>query len=129
MQIQFSFDDNEVDAVEPLGSVTISEGAESLHVETVWLDDFFQGLVQAYDTALAGGTASVELDSEPDFILMTSIGKGLRVEYAGASVQLTDLSEFGENLRMACFKLVNSIPDRERNPILVRLTQFATHKG
>jgi hypothetical protein len=125
MEIRFSFDDNEISADEPLGSVVISHNGESIHAPTVFLDSFFAGLVRAYEDAVAEGEGLGEVAEEHDSIVVQQRGQGLAVIFGNSTVAANRAQEFEKALKAACGNLLRALsPDGERNPILDPVRAF-----
>lgn len=110
MTISFSLDDNEISAEEPLGSVTIREGAKSITAKTVYLDSFASALVNAY-TKSSFGPASVEVEEEGKKLTIRRERNGLSLGYANQEIFLSDAKLFEHTLRDACDRLLQSLPD------------------
>src|SRR6266571_524117 len=105
MTIVFSFDDNEVKADEPLGSVTISEGTEQICAQTVFLDSFFSALVSAYMQS-SSGPASIEVEEEGEQVKIERAGIGVKLRYGNQRLSVANASEFERSLKEACAALL-----------------------
>jgi len=126
MEIAFSFDDNEVNVDEPLGSVTITEGIERLCAQTVYLDSFFAALVKAYAEA-GPGQASVEIEEEGEAITVERIGKGLTISWCQQNVHLASAKEFGHALKKTCTVLLSSFCEgTSRNSVFDPIRAFVS---
>ena len=89
MTIEFSFDDNEIKADEPLGSVFISQGNMQLAAKTVFLDSFFAALVTAYQQS-STGPFTIQVAEENETLELIREGKGLKVRYGEQEINLPD---------------------------------------
>ena len=126
MTIVFTFNDNEVKADEPLGSVMISDGAERICVKTVFLDSFFSALVRAYMQS-SFGPASIEVEEEGEHVKLEREGIGLRLRYGKQEIPIANASEFERSLKETCVDLLTKFPESGvQNEIFEPLRTFVT---
>jgi hypothetical protein len=127
MTINFSFFENEAKLDEPLGSVSISEGNQSLHVENVFLDAFFSALVTAFSRLSHVRVVSTEVEGEREFLRLERLDNQLRIGYDTQEITIFDVNEFGTRLRQACTQLLASFGrDTSENQMLAEVRAFAS---
>lgn len=125
MTLTFSFDDNEISAEDPLGSVTLSEGSAHLYADTVWLDAFFSAMVEGYLRCLRGEDGVVEVEGEIEPLKMQRRETGLVVGYGKEVVSIKSIVEFDNCLRETCSLLLKSLPgNADGNPLFNPVRNF-----
>jgi hypothetical protein len=128
MTINFSFDDNEVKADEPLGSVTISEGTEQLCAKTVYLDSFFSALVNAYVRS-SSGPVRIEVEEEGKAVSIEREGKGLKLGYGKQQILVLNAKAFGNALRETCVDLLTKFSEgTTQNKVFDSVRAFASQE-
>jgi hypothetical protein len=110
MMIAFSFDDNEMKADEPLGSIKISDGTATFSVTTVFLDSFFAALIKAYQQS-SSGIANVEIEEEGKLLKVSRESNGLKIEFGEQRIFLHDINLFDRSLRQTVGHFLKQFPE------------------
>src|SRR5262249_41090970 len=95
--------DQDLDPVDPLGSIWIQDDAGGALLErNVLLDDWFRALLSGYRTIESGEReVTVDLYSNRDPLIWCACEKGALLQYKKQSLSITDLTEFESALREA----------------------------
>lgn len=128
MNIAWTFDKDTISGIDPLGDLVITGDDErSVLVKCVYLDSWFEAMIQGFRSMSEKEKAAIEIVEEPEPLLFERIGTGLRLTYERNSIVINDMQQAVQELRSACKKfLVATVskPDADKNDILKRIDEF-----
>lgn len=115
------YDDDELVADDPLGSITITDpdGAR-INQDATYLDSWFQALLQGVRSLEAGEEESIEMVEEPDPLELSVEGPRLRLKHDQSTVDLDMIVAIEEIRKQAqrFLLLMQTLDDWESNPTL-----------
>lgn len=127
VEISYTFDEEMGrNGIDPLGTLTVSDGRSAFVIDTTYLDSWFSGLVGAFSQVAAAGYARVE-GEEPIPIEIRHDGERLAISYGSATVFAANLGEFEEALKETSRRFLDDLkdlPDAPRNSTLDPVRSF-----
>lgn len=115
------YDDDELVADDPLGSITITDGdGDRISQNATYLDSWFQALLQGVRSLKAGEEESIEMVEEPDPLELRVEGSRLRLKHDQSTVNLDMVAAIEEIRKQAqrFLLLMQTLDDWESNPTL-----------
>jgi hypothetical protein len=117
-----------LDAIDPLGDLTISDGVSTITVKTTYLDSWLAALVAGYNQAREANHVTVEVPEEPQPLLIDVTPEGLlSISYENQTLIPQAPKELKAALRRAAQTLlsaVDTLPDSQRNTFLDPIREF-----
>ncbi|HNT79029.1 MAG TPA: hypothetical protein PKH77_28835 [Anaerolineae bacterium] len=115
--------DGYVDPDDLLGEIRISHEATLIQDEPIYLENWFNSLIDGYEAMLSGkmGVLSSDLISEPDPLLFEFSDEGVVIAYKGRRLAVCNTQEFHKAIHTAAKRLVDLIitesPGKDRTAL------------
>ncbi len=123
----------EIDEIDVVGDLTVSDGRSSFTVKTTYLDSWLEELVNAFDRMQSEPLIDVAIpeDPVPLHLRLDSLGRVV-LSRQGQSVLADSCAEFGSALREAAnslLKLFDGLPHSQQNKSLDTIRQYCRRDG
>jgi hypothetical protein len=117
-----------LDAIDPLGDLTISDGISSIAIKTTYLDSWLAALISGYNQSRDANRVAVEISEEPQPLLIEVTPAGLlSISYENQTLVPQPPQDLKAALRGAAqylLKALDSLPDSQRNTFLDPIREF-----
>jgi hypothetical protein len=123
MRIEWSFEDGAPDSLDPLGTMTLYEGAASFRVQTVFLDSWFEGIASGLQRLRVESSAEVDLGDEPYLLSFQRQDGGVLMSYRDSSLLVSDFSEFVRTIAAAGSKFIQQLRKAGTEPHFEALSE------
>jgi len=128
IKIDFDQESDGRDEIDPLGDLTISDGASTIFAGTVYLDSFLAGLISAYNQSGAAAHVAVEIMEEPHLLLIETTPEGwLSISYENRKIAPQPRQDLKAALLVAARYLLRSLPGlpgSKRNSFINPIREF-----
>lgn len=119
-----------LDAIDPLGDVTISDGVSAFTIRTTYLDSWLAALISGYDQSCSANSVTVEVSEEPKPIKIMVTPTGLlTVSYENQALEpqpAQDLKVALQDAAKDLLKALNGLPNSRRNAFLAPIRKFVS---
>lgn len=117
-----------LDAVDPLGDLTISDGVSTITIKTTYLDSWLAALIAGYNQSRVANHVTVEISEEPQPLLIDVSSEGLlSISYEDQTLIPQAREDLKAALKRAAESLLNALnplPDVRRNTFLDPIREF-----
>jgi len=117
-----------LDAIDPLGDLTISDGTSTITIKTTYLDSWLAALVAGCNQTREADHVVVEISEEPQPLLIDVTPEGLlSISYENQTLTPQAPKNLKAGLRRAAQSLlgaVDTLPDSQRNTFLDPIREF-----
>jgi hypothetical protein len=129
LNIKVDFDQEDGrDAIDPLGDLTMSDGASTIVASTVYLDSFLAALISAYNQSSTATHVAVEISEESHLLLIDTTPAGwLSISYENHKLAPQPRQDLKAALLVAARYLLSSLaslPDSKRNSFMNPIREF-----
>lgn len=129
LTIKLTFEEETgLDAIDPLGDVTISDGVSAFTIRTTYLDSWLAALISGYNQSRSADSVTVEVSEEPQPIKILGTPAGLlTISYENQTLQPQSAQDLKVALRNAAvdlLKALDGLPNDRRNNFLDPIRKF-----
>jgi hypothetical protein len=119
-----------LDAIDPLGDLTISDGVSTITIKTTYLDSWLAALVAGYNQTRDANHVTVEVSEEPQPLFIDATPEGLlSISYENQTLIPQAPKELKAALKRAAQSLLSAVdplPDGQRNTFLNPIREFVS---
>jgi hypothetical protein len=120
-----------IDAIDPLGDLTISDGISTIVMKTTYLDSWLAALISGYNQSRAANRIAVEISEEPHPLLIEVTPAGLlSISYENQRLvpqPRQDLKAALSDAAQYLLRALGSLPDGLRNTFLDPIREFISN--
>lgn len=129
MQIAVELDrtEEEIDTIDPIGDITLTDGKTTILEESTYLDSWFEALIAGLKSVQQGKNAKVEILEEPEPLVFEALQKGMRLSYHNQAIALVNVAEFSSALKLAANDFLEKLSymnPNNRNDLLDLVRDF-----
>jgi hypothetical protein len=120
-----------LDAIDPLGDLTISDGISTIAIKATFLDSWLAALISGYNQSRDASRVTVEISEEPQSLLIEVTPAGL-LSISCENQKLLpqppqDLKDALRDAAKTLLKALGSLPDSQRNTFLDPIREFISN--
>jgi hypothetical protein len=133
MQIFFELDQSEeIDPIDPLGKLMLTDGKTVLFIENTYLDSWFTIFIDALKALNLQNKLTVEIEEEPELITFEKLAKGFKINYLNKELFCENIDTFSQVLTKSAQQFLDQLCAVNNNvlnfPNLIKINNFINEK-
>lgn len=132
MKIEWTLYEEELDPIDPVGDITLTNDQTRIQVESTYLDSWFDTLITGIQAVQSGNKLTLEIAEEPDVLKFEPSNGGVKISYQNQALVVSRIDEFIRALKLAANDFVlklDQLQGFEYNKLLSLIRDFLHHSS